>query len=236
MTSFKGHRKTTGTLGSGRGGRSGRAGEDEKAVMSSKKKSKSPKRAPRPAAATKAYSPRPGSVPEWIFKSLVDRPMLFGELSVHVGRATGMSGDNLASQLSAALRDLVVRGVVVRLHHESHKPVPGSAKNARGSLYSLVPTAKTSFRSAHKEKAQTPTREIFAGAPEPKQRDLSSFVVGAPDVASSDAGTAASEPNPLAPKPARMAEAMFVELKRAEIAARRQLEAIELLLSDPAWR
>jgi hypothetical protein len=219
--------------------------------MSSKKKSKPPKRAPRPNAQGKPYSPRPGSVPEWIFKSLVDRPMLFGELSVHVGRATGMNGDNLASQLSAALRDLVVRGVVVRLNHESRKPVPGSTKNARGSFYSLVPAAKASFKASHKNAGLPPpasdpaaskaviqsiatsasSREIFAGAPEPGQRDLSSFVVGAPSVGTSD-----PDPNPLAPKPARMTEAMFVELKKAEIAARRQLEAIELLLSNPAWR
>lgn len=210
--------------------------------MSNKKKSKSPKRVPRPhAVAGKSYSPRPGSVPEWIFKNLVERPMLFGELSVHVGRATGMNGDNLASQLSAALRDLVVRGVVVRLHHESHKPVPGSAKNARGSLYSLVPAAKTSFRSSHKRTpdAPSPIREIFAGAPEPEQRDLSSFVVGAPNVVQS-VMQSGPDPNPLAPKPvpakpARMSEAMFVELKKAEIAARRQLEAIDLLLNNPAW-
>lgn len=219
--------------------------------MSSKKKSKPPKRAPRPIAASKPYSPRPGSVPEWIFQSLVDRPMLFGELSVHVGRATGMSGDNLASQLSAALRDLVVRGVVVRLNHESRKPVPGSTKNARGSFYSLVPSAKASFRVSHKNAGLPPppsdpiasraviqsvassagAKEIFAGAPDPQQRDLSSFVVGAPSI-----GTTDPDPNPLAPKPTRMSEAMFVELKKAEIAARRQLEAIELLLGNPAWR
>jgi len=198
--------------------------------MSSKKKS--PKR-PSGHVLNKPYSPRPGSVPGWIYKNLAERPMLFGELSVHVGRATGMSGDNLASQLSAALRDLVIRGAVVRLRKDTNRPVPNSAKNARGALYSLVPSARSAYlKGERKEPSRDGSREVFgpvpapiptvgAGATEPGQRDLSAFVLRT--------GPAEAE------RPARMTEGMFAELKRAKSAARAQIAAIEMILKDPAW-
>jgi hypothetical protein len=185
----------------------------------------------------KPYSPRPGTVPDWIYRSLTERPMLFGELSVHVGQATGMSGDNLASQLSASLRDLVVRGAVVRLHHDTKKPM--AEKNARGALYSLVPTAKAAYLTAKKgirKSPVLPSKEIFSGAPapdpngaQPHQLDLSSF----PKTAG--AGLVLGGAMNVSDKPARMSVVMFAELMRAQEAARSQLAAIEAMLRDSAW-
>src|SRR5271156_1738623 len=91
------------------------------------------------------YLPREGTLPSKIFAHLAGRPMLFGELSVHVGKEIGLVGDALTSQLSAALYDLCHRKVVIRLDHRTQKPVP--PKNARGALYALTDKVRENYKA-----------------------------------------------------------------------------------------
>jgi hypothetical protein len=160
--------------------------------------------------------------------------MPFGELSGLVGRETGMAGDNLASQLSAALRDLVVRGAIVRLDSETGKPISLKAKNQRGVLYGLADDAKKAYEKSGKSgrvPQATPREPVVTSAPiapEPGQRDLTSFAVSVLPAAAPH-GT-----NGVA-RPAQMPEALFLELKATARLLRAQLDAVEAALHNPAW-
>jgi hypothetical protein len=175
---------------------------------SSRTTARTPEREPK-GETKEEYLPRPGSVPGLIYENISARPMMFGELSVHVGKAAGITGDNLASQLSSALRDLIIRGVVVRLHRATNKVV--SRKNARGALYSLVPAAKAAYlasRGLPQVAAAPPnkTREIFSGA---------DFTASEEDKG----------------RPPSMPVGLWRECKKAEREARATLAALEAVLS-----
>lgn len=213
-------------------------------MVSKKNKKQSKKLTPKKAvnSQTKAkvkpndnYLPRMGTLPDKIFARLAGRPMLFGELSVHVGKEIGLIGDALTSQLSAALYDLCHRGVVIRLDHRTQKPVP--PKNARGALYALTDKVRENYLGRG---GKAVSGEFFAGASNGAVT-LTGNVNGPGNVNGSSNGTTVhgSEPRQLDlsghGKPTRMSPAMFAELSAAKRDAEKQLAAIDSMLRDPAW-
>ena len=190
--------------------------------MSSKsKKSASVSTKSAPKTSQRAdYLPRAGTLPARIFANLNTRPMLFGELSDCIHKETGLEGDSLASQLSAALYDLCARGVVTRIDARTRKVIP--SKNARGALYGLTPKTRALYRAnLNGASGGVPSG---ASATEPRQLDLSRFSPPARALTSTSAGC-----------PARMPADMYAALVAQRAAAEKQVVEINAMLANPIW-
>jgi hypothetical protein len=161
------------------------------------------------------YLPREGSLPDMIFRRLMGKPMPYGELARHLEADSKLTGDALTSQLSAALYDLCnKRGVLVRVDYDTLQPVPAS--RSRGALYTVADRA----RSGYEARQKLGQKRVGSGATavvESGQRDLSSFVNGAGTHTHAHAQVEVS--GSLSPKPEKMSDAMYVELRSARQAA-----------------
>ena len=171
---------------------------------------KSSKKHSKAAGSSRDYLPRQGTLPGKIFQWLNARPMLFAELSDNARRETKLEGDDLASQLSAALYDLCARGVVVRIDPTTRKIVP--SKGARGALYGLEVKTRSLFRTSLNGAAPASAKD------EPRQLDLSGFAK-------------ANGMRAAAGKPVSMTEAMYDGLMSQRAAAEKQVAAIDALLA-----
>ena len=159
------------------------------------------------------YLPREGSLPDMIFRRLMGKPMPYGELARHLEADSKLTGDALTSQLSAALYDLCnKRGVLVRVDYDTLQPVPAS--RSRGALYTVADRARSGYEARQKLGQKRVGSGAMAAA-EPGQRDLSSFVNGA----GSHAHAQVEAPGSLSPKPEKMSDAMYAELRSARQAA-----------------
>jgi len=156
----------------------------------------------------KPYIPRQGTLPARIFSWLVQRPMPFAELSDRGRRETNLSGEELGSQLSAALYDLCKRGAVVRIDPSTRSIIP--SKGARGAFYGLSPEAKKHYKSA------TSGSNGAASHSEPRQIDLSAF---SPQAAV------------LMSKPDRMPSEVYSVLSQKRSEAEKQIAAIDAIMS-----
>lgn len=187
------------------------------------------------------YLPREGSLPDMIFRRLLDKPMPYGELARHLEADSKLTGDALTSQLSAALYDLCnKRGVLVRVDYDTLQPVPAS--RSRGALYTVADRARAGYEARSKLSAK---RSGHVG--EPGQLDLSSFGSGRSMNAMNGGGGAAiahagDAMLVVLPKPERMSDAMYAELRAARQSAADQIRqateaitAIDRLLKVPSF-
>ena len=163
---------------------------------------------------SKPYIPRQGTLPAQIFGWLVQRPMLFAELTDHGRRETKLVGEELGSQLSAALYDLCKRGAVIRIDPSSRQIVP--SKGARGAFYGLSADAKKHFK-------ESSSRDGLNGkghaAADSKQLDLSQF--------SQFSGSMHAA---LGNKPERMPPEIYSALSGKRAEAEKQIAAIDAIL------
>lgn len=179
-------------------------------MVSKKNVQKKSKKQVKTSGPSRDYLPRQGTLPGKIFQWLNARPMLFAELSDNARRETKLEGDDLASQLSAALYDLCARGVVVRIDPTTRKIVP--SKGARGALYGLEVKTRSLFRTSLNGAASAPAKD------EPRQLDLSGFAK-------------ANGMRSAAGRPASMPEVMYSNLMAQRAVAEKQVAAIDALLA-----
>ena len=185
------------------------------------------------------YLPREGSLPDMIFRRLMDKPMPYGELARHLEADSKLTGDALTSQLSAALYDLCnKRGVLVRVDYDTLQPVPAS--RSRGALYTVADCARAGYEARRKLSAK---RDAGGMTAEPGQLDLSSFGRRMNGAASATTTPHAGDSLLVVlPKPERMSDAMYAELRAARQAAANQIRqateaiaAIDGLLKVPSF-